>query len=149
LAFSAAIAARADELHKKGVLDGEISKYVLAGFNTAIQEGLLKGQVEKLNRDIFKEFDTNKNTILQTYFDAFRTGPDVTKWIKAENTPAVRNMVGRMLGLAPDNQAAANANKEDEDWYVSGPQRAMVDLTIRGLIQEAGPNGQIRAIPAY
>jgi glutamate racemase len=147
-ALSAAIVARAQQLARAGKIDQQISRYTQEAYST-VSQASLRSQVERLNRDIFNEFEASKQTVLPRYFDSFLAGRDVTHWIAAENTPAVRNMVGRMLGLPADNQAAANAKNDDEDWYVGGPNRAMIDLVVRGLIQEAGPNGRIRGIPSY
>jgi len=117
-------------------------------FDTALQTAVTD-QYTQVNREVFANFERNRDIVLNNFFDSFATGPDVTQWVGAEDTPALHNMVGRALGLTPTNAEAANALDDSQNWYDSGEQRNVVDLTVRVLLQEAGADGQIRAIPAY
>ncbi len=124
------------------------AEQIRADFDASMKDATDQ-QRTQITKDIFANFELHQDQILGNHFNGFTTGPDVTRWTAAENTPALRNTVGRTLGLTPTNQEAATNLDNTQDWFDSGDQQAMVDLTVRTLIQEAGPGGQIRAIPAY
>ncbi len=61
----------------------------------------------------------------------------------------MRNMVGRTLGLTPDNVDAANDLDNSQDWFTDGETRDQIDLAVQVMIDESGGGGQVRAIPAF
>jgi hypothetical protein len=99
--------------------------------------------------DQYRAFEQRKGEMLQTYFDKFLNDPIIGAPQKTENGPALRNFVGRALGLNPTQyHDQAKNNVTNVDWYgEKTDERKVIDLVVAWIMSVGGSGATVTATP--
>jgi hypothetical protein len=144
-ALSAKIAARAAQLVEEGKLSGGINERIQSEFKSAEEEGKQHAGRREAQK-MYDLFMANRDGVLNPFFTGLHTGPDVTQPRPLQGT-ALRNTIGRSMGMTATNLAAAERGDETQEWYTEAGQKKIIDVIEHWIKEQGGPTPAVSAIP--
>jgi hypothetical protein len=144
-ALSAAIAARAEQLAKEGKLSGDVSKRVKSEYDSAVEEGRQHAARDDAHK-MYDLFMANTNGVLNPFFTGLHTGPDVKRPRQLQGA-ALRDMIGRSMGMTATNRAAAERGDESQEWYTGEDQKKIIDVIEHWIKEQGGATPTVSARP--